>query len=87
MNGDEEYLASAYSDPSLKDARPCPFCRSTTLAITSGPKPRLVHRDTWVVFCPCCGCRGPLGESPRHAVTKWNGQWQPFLRELFKRGD
>ena len=86
MNGDAELLASAYSDPSLRDARACPFCRNKTLAIAPGPKPRLAHRNTWLVFCPGCGCRGPLGESPQHAVTKWNGQGRPFFRELFKRG-
>ncbi len=85
MSDEAELLSKAYSDPSLKDARPCPFCGNTTLAITSGPQPRLAHRDTFQVFCPCCVCRGPLAESRQRAITKWNGHWRPLLRPILKR--
>jgi len=72
LNGDGEALRKAYSDPNLKNARPCPFCDSRLLALHHNPKSQRVPRDTWRVFCPGCFAQGPTASFPRHAVDRWN---------------
>jgi len=36
------------------------------------PEGRHTH---WQVFCPDCGCRGPVGATRREAIEKWNHWW------------
>ena len=70
-----EDLTRAYSDPHLRDARPCPFCKNAVLGLTRGPEGRPRYAKLWCVVCAQCLCHGPIGDSPKRAVAKWNGDF------------
>lgn len=75
MERDQEGLLRAYMHPRLKDARACPFCGSTNLCISSGPKELCFRRKTKRILCAKCCAQGPIGLSEEHAVIVWNGDF------------
>jgi len=83
MKKDRKML-DAYGHPSLKSARPCPFCSGTILGVFPGPSPRTLRRDTYRVMCGECQSAGPLGSSPDEAVARWNGDFKGVIKASFR---
>lgn len=52
----------------INQARPCPFCSSTSLLLNSDNKYAVK------VTCERCGAIGPESEDETEAVENWNGQ-------------
>lgn len=77
MNRDSKGFEMAYSEPLLKDARPCPFCKGKALGMFPGPKSPVIPRETLRVCCAHCLCQGPIGDTAERAVAKWNGNFAP----------
>lgn len=80
MERDAEGLLGAYTDPRLKDARACPFCKGRNLAIFPGPKDAMFRRKTARVTCATCYAQGPVAASEAHAVVMWNGDLTKSVR-------
>jgi Lar family restriction alleviation protein len=81
MEHDREELLRAYEHPRLKEARSCPFCGGSQLAVFPGPRPMLFRRETMRIACTACHAMGPVGLSPEHAISLWNGASLRFLTQ------
>jgi len=69
---DKEELGRSVSDPRLAEARRCPFCGGSNLALVSFVKSALGPKRWQVKCCACRSC-GPSHLSPEAAVQFWNG--------------
>jgi len=69
---DREELERSVSDPHLAEARCCPFCGGSNLALVSFLKSALGPKRWQVKCCACRSC-GPAHLSPEAAVQFWNG--------------
>lgn len=54
--------------------RPCRFC-------TNPNSPVVQEGDKWYVECAICKARGPVMPNKTWAVTTWNGDGMPALRD------
>lgn len=76
MNRDSKAFEKAYSEPLLKDARPCPFCKGKILGMFPGPESPIFTAETFRVCCPNCLSKGPVGENAQRAIAKWNSNFE-----------
>lgn len=77
-----------HDEETLKNAEPCPFCRTNqSLHIGEDKSEEDQRTYAYHVYCGICGAKGrnhyPIGwcESPEQAIEAWNDRGQPTLHQ------